>query len=1277
MPIRDKQEYYQSLRANRSFGAEEYDIDRGEGLTKLLQGPAFEESFVGRSLSAMVDSVFWGSMPVDSTYDPYDDIIKDGLGGYADDLLQSRSYDEYQFRKDRIARSQENKAILADSGVAGMGAQMAWGLVDPVNFVPVFGAASKVYTATGSLAKAAAVSAAVGGVSQAGQEAVMSQIDPTYDPQAGMVNIGANALLSGILGPGMLAATSPEVRANFAKGFAKSMADEPVLDSAGNVKAPTGSVGAMRNVRGMTLDEAEIANTLGVHKTLSWLNRNNRLQSSPSERARNVNMLLNESALMTQGNLRGVATPIPVETELKLYQPLFSEVRQNATKIYMKYRESVTGKAGAALTNDLRDATGMTTKAGALTQTEFAERVAKAMRRGDQDIEGNEFVSQAAKEYRKFFDKVKDEAKRVGIWEDDPDISETAESYFSRVYEQNTIRNQPDVITEGIYQYYRAERDKAATMIPLREAEIATLKQTVKMGRREVEAVRDTTMRAALADAEQNMTNAVNDALAQVEVTGRPEVKAKTQADVLKKAAAKQDRAYLKNLQKELADDLRQEIDDVMQAEFGKIVNEVLEKTDEVEADDFFAFVKDDLLKPMRNVLGKEAGENVKGRIASAQNEAIVKSIDSFNRSVQAQLKRLAKGMTDAQVEQAIISKLKADIRNAARAGAEKAAREATKDLRTQLQANLRLLKKKSKEVKSLKWKAATDDDYLRMNAVTTVNRVQKSPTGIVQYDSLAERTPASSASRAGFRSSMKARALKIPDTFTWEYNGKKYSFEDFLVNDPDRIIHSQMRSVLPDIQLYQRFGRLDVEDIKAEVTAEYDRLITAAKTEKQKAKLAKQRLKDLKDLRDSFDILRGSYQQPDDFYSPLPTALRMSKQLNYLRLMGEMTVASFADVGSIVLSEGTMRTFGTAVKYFTKGMRGSTKMVAAKDELRAFITASESVLNSRFLQMADFDTFAPVGNKIEAAGNYASNVFQKITLMGYWLDGLRDITGMMVQDRIIAAALTDNVDNLTKGKLASSFIDPATARVIREQFKLHGDMVDGLRVPNLKNWDIDDPQVFAAFQKFRAAVVKDIDTTIIKPGSDKPTWLSHWMLSPIGQFKSFALSATHRILMKGSQRVALGDMQVISGLTAMIAGGMMSYWAKATLAGKEASDDPRVWLSEGIDRSGVLGILSDFNNMTEKLTQHNFGLRPMMGVAPATRYVNRNYLETLLGPTAGLVQDVGELVGPLSQGDVTQADVKKMRRMMPFQNALGVRYLYDSLEHGLVETFDVPQTRQ
>ena len=179
---------------------------------------------------------------------------------------------------------------------------------------------------------------------------------------------------------------------------------------------------------------------------------------------------------------------------------------------------------------------------------------------------------------------------------------------------------------------------------------------------------------------------------------------------------------------------------------------------------------------------------------------------------------------------------------------------------------------------------------------------------------------------------------------------------------------------------------------------------------------------------------------------------------------------------------------------------------------------------------------------------------------------------------------------------------------------------------------------------------------------------MSEEMGKTLFQFRSFMVSSTQRMLIAGLQGQ---DANFTGGVVALTGLGMMSYAFKQWDAGREISDDPATLITEGIDRSGVLGVIMEANNTVEKVTRNNFGIRPMFGITqPSSRFASRSVVESLLGPTFGSLLDTTMRVAGSAAAEAgdeksgwTDADTRAMRRLLPYQNLFIFRQAIDKLE--------------
>jgi len=235
-------------------------------------------------------------------------------------------------------------------------------------------------------------------------------------------------------------------------------------------------------------------------------------------------------------------------------------------------------------------------------------------------------------------------------------------------------------------------------------------------------------------------------------------------------------------------------------------------------------------------------------------------------------------------------------------------------------------------------------------------------------------------------------------------------------------------------------------------------------------------------------------------------------------------------------------------------------------------------------------------------------------------------------------------------------------------QFEAHGDTQGGVLLAKGESWTDAD-----ALEAFRAAVVRDVDKTVVTPGQDKPLWMSTELGKSVGQFKTFGISAMQKIALSGLQQ---RDAATLNGAVLMLGLGAMAYAAKETLAGRPLSEDPAQWAVEAFDKSGLAGWLMEVNNIAEKATRGRVGLSAFTG-KQVSRYASRNVIGAFLGPTADAVSDIFQISGSIFAGDTTQADLRKFRQLLPLQNLFYIRGLLNQVEQATGQALGLPETRQ
>jgi hypothetical protein len=533
----------------------------------------------------------------------------------------------------------------------------------------------------------------------------------------------------------------------------------------------------------------------------------------------------------------------------------------------------------------------------------------------------------------------------------------------------------------------------------------------------------------------------------------------------------------------------------------------------------------------------------------------------------------------------------------------------------------------------SLKGEAGISDLEIDEIVVSIRENVTGVASGRLPYDvKLAERGP------------MKERVFTIPDEM----------IEDFLESDIDLVSRQYARTMGPDVELNRMFGEVSGEQTVAGIDAQYETLKKAAKTEKARTKLDAKQQADKRDLQAMWDRLRGTYRTPEDPNSFFIRAGRVLRDVNFLRMLGGMTLSAIPDLARPIAVNG-LRPMGRAIKAMAFAPK-TFKM--ARLEAKKAAVGLDMVLNSRAASLAEISDIYARGTQFERSLRSVSDVFGKITLMSQWNTALKQFSGVMTQDRLLGQAVkwADGTINKTNiRRMAAAGIGQGMAERIAAQFTKHGD--DGtLRLSNGHLWDDRE-----ALETFRSAVLKDVDRTIITPGEgEKPLWTSSETGKLIFQFKTFASAAHHKILLADLQH---RDLQALNGFLMSVALGSATYGLKQFVADRPISDNPEKLIVESLDRSGAFGYFWDINNMIEKGTRGNFGVNSLLGAPPMSRYASRNVVGAMLGPSLGTAEDIIQIVGGATSGEFTQKELRKLRRMMPGQNLFYMRRLLNELE--------------
>lgn len=537
------------------------------------------------------------------------------------------------------------------------------------------------------------------------------------------------------------------------------------------------------------------------------------------------------------------------------------------------------------------------------------------------------------------------------------------------------------------------------------------------------------------------------------------------------------------------------------------------------------------------------------------------------------------------------------------------------------------------------------DINDARSIAREIAGRIMSTPDGRLPYDYKIAENSSKGGKATGLKGQFKSRSFTIPDELV----------EDFLENDVEVLMGRYVKSVAPDIELVKEFGDVNLTNEIKDIEQAWQVKIEAASkagNEKEARKLAKKKDADIRDIAAMRDRMRGTFGAVD-WDNPWVRAGRVARDLNYMRLLGGVVASSFPDVARVFAAEGIAKTFSEGLVPMIKNIKG---FKASAREAKLYGIGTDALLGGRAELIADVADFAQGGTAFERGVRAAATKFSSINLMNQWTGGIKQLHAVVQQSRLISELKAGTVDP----RLEQLGISKADALNIAGEMKKHSTKVDGVWIANSRKWENQELATM-----WGAALRKESDRVIIVPGQERPLFMSTELGKTIFQFKTFMFSATQRVLISNLQ---LQDKHYMQGMLGMVGIGMLSYALKNWDAGRELSDDPAVWVTEGIDRSGMLGMLMEANNTIEKITTQHYGLRPLLGInSPSARYASRTALDSALGPTFGLAGEVVRVAGAATgEREWSDSDTRALRRLLPGQNLSLIRQALDEIEKGL-----------
>ena len=1234
----------------------------------------------------------------DPNFDPFENLEPEYLGPNADRFVFADTPADVSAIKLQINREIEDDKTLAESGGFGIIASMTAGVLDPINFIPVGGAAYKTYRTGGSILRNAVSTAQAGLLSSTAAEAALqhTQMTRTYGESA--ANIAASAVFSGILGG------SISVARNMIKGSGRSLNDIQA-NMENDLTINSGSVGAAKindldfesiskiesDVKKMVaegkISEAEEGIEVGKRITNELLNREGiqknkavdaslklmgsvtpdlRVLQSPSQVTRGIGQELFETSLVLGKNEIGdgtqsVATPVSVDALIRGYNAPEYRALIGMDEDFKKYIYGRSKKFGGIVKYEV--GRKMNYYKGKMSFREYREAIGKSLRRNEDasSLDGVPedaipHINNSAKRFRsEVYEPTTQKAIQAGLLPEDVD-PKTAETYLNRVYDLDKLA-QPEVQKRFISitsEWLARRQQKAQESVDEYDIEYGKLKDELKNIRREIRSVGEGVRKGTVSGVIKETTEATDAAVVALQSRLETSINATAArmkfADKAKTAAVSK---FFKTLQKDISETIEEATGVAVEREATGALDDLIVKADDLFDEELLPIIRDELAIVGKEVASEAAIAAIPKALKLSINEASFKAQKTFENSLKKQESQLKKLLNDPEAATSkALNDIRKNIAKTARKESEIAVRSGTKELRDKLKEQIKILTQKKKlhrrNLKEIEMQPSEFDNL----AKEILDRIKGTPVGRLPYDVSIDRIRSRGQSSGGKAGPLKARVFMIPDNL----------IEEFLVNDIEQVSKRFIRSIAPDIELTKKFGDIEMTEQFKKIQDDYN--ILQRNNSADQMQLEKLKIRDFEDLKAIRDTLRNVYGLPEN---PMHWGVRIGRslrQLNYIRLLGGMTVSAFPDMARPVMVHGFERVFGDAINPLITNFSAMGKLT---QQMRDMGLATDMIMNSRMKQIADVtDDFSRV-SMIERGLGAASDTMGMVSLMAPWNTAFKQMSAVISMNRMIRAIDAEIAGTIKKKEityLRQNYIGKEEAISIRKMLDEHGNVEDGVQMPNALKWTDS-----SAYDVFQAALNRDVNRIIVTPGMDKPlTATKNEFGRQIFQFKSFAIAASQRIMLAGLQQK---DAAALSGMLFAVSLGMLSGAFKMWDSGRgdQLKDwTMQKWIAEGVDRSGITGWFFEANNMIEKVTRGHVGVSAVTGAPPMSRYASRNVMNALLGPSAGTIETAARVSGSsfstvLGDDSWKASDTHAIRKLLPYQNLILIRQMLDRAE--------------
>lgn len=503
-----------------------------------------------------------------------------------------------------------------------------------------------------------------------------------------------------------------------------------------------------------------------------------------------------------------------------------------------------------------------------------------------------------------------------------------------------------------------------------------------------------------------------------------------------------------------------------------------------------------------------------------------------------------------------------------------------------------------------------------------------------------------------------KARVLAINDD----------RLEPWLVSNIAQIRSAYLHSVMPELLLREKGFDRDLKAQFDEIRDEYGHLTEQARAagdQKRMDDLAGNQAKDLTTLAALRDMLYGNYGIPKDPGSFSVRAGRFLRALNVSRMLGGATFKHFPDVANVMLRYGAGNTFEVMAKLATS--LDAIKM--GYSQAKAASVAVDMTMNVAAAALWDAASHSQYAE--QRFMRRLNRAFTIATLETPWITGIQMVAGTLAHHDILKTAERVAAGFLPgkyrMAQYAAAGLDRPMLERIAAAAAQHGQQFNGIRFGMIDQWSDR-----AAAQALQSAVAREAHGVTMRPGiADKPLVMSKEYGKFLLQFRSFEFAASRIVGLPMLQGLAHGDIRAVTALMAQFGMATAGYVAFQKATGNKVEVDPKKLAMEVLDRTNLLGWTSSAIYPALHMVDHDLGRwydkDPASLFGPSVELGSDVYKSNVL---ASLRQAATGTIGHEKALPFKRSDLHFVRKIAPYNQLFYFRRGLDNLEDSLGDQF-------